>query len=190
METVHKITHGLFLQYQVGTHNYERVDFLMFANQYHPLEQPEEMRERYRTDLRRHIHLMEMMQPLVMGMECRFAENVIEAQVTRGQASELYEQLLKASTIIIEMTGMLLPMYDKALFSDATYAAIVKASENIAAARFLQLTRLEMWRCTFHFASTRWINQTRCGTNLETIIADFDCCFERCLQEMEAEVQN
>ncbi len=42
----------------------------------------------------------------------------------RGQANELYEQLLKASTIIIEMTGVLLPMYDKALFSDATYAAI------------------------------------------------------------------
>ncbi len=91
---------------------------------------------------------MEMMQPLVrskyrkplMGMECHFAENVLEAQVIRGQASELYEQLLKASTIIIETTRVLLPMYDKALFSDAAYASIMKASENITAVRSLQLT--------------------------------------------------
>ncbi len=57
----------------------------------------------------------------------------------RGQANELYEQLLKVSTIIIETTRVLLPMYDKALFSDAAYAAIMKALENIAAMRFLQL---------------------------------------------------
>ncbi len=74
-----------------------------------------------------------------MGMECCFAENAIEAQLIQGQENELYEQLLRASTIIIEMTGVLLPMYDKALFSDAAYAAIMKASENIASPRFLQL---------------------------------------------------
>ncbi len=38
--------HGLFSQYQVGPHSYERVDFLMFENQYHPLDQPKETRER------------------------------------------------------------------------------------------------------------------------------------------------
>ncbi len=147
METVCNIMHGLFLQYQVGPHSYERVDLLMFVNQYHLLEWPEEMRERYHTDLKRHIHLMEMMQPLVrskyrkplMGMECHYADNAIKAQVIRAHANELYEQLLRASTIIIETTGVLLPMYDKALFSDAAYAAIMKASENIAATRFLQL---------------------------------------------------
>ncbi len=41
---------------------------------------------------------------LLMGMACRYTENAIEAQVTRAQANELYEQLLRASTIIIEMT--------------------------------------------------------------------------------------
>ncbi len=124
-----------------------------------------------------------------MGMECCFAENDIETQVIRGQANELYEQLLRASTIIIKTTEVLLPMYDRALFGDAAYAAIMKASENIAAARFLQLTQLEMWCCMFHFASTRWINWTRRGVNLEMIITDFDCRFERHLQEMEAEAQ-
>ncbi len=109
-----------------------------------------------------------------MGMACHYAENAIETQVIRAQSNELYEQLLRALTIIIEMTGVLLPMYDKALFSDATYAAIMKASENVVAMRFLQLKRLEVWRCTFHFGSTRWINWTRRGVNLETIIADFD----------------
>ncbi len=77
-------------------------------------------------------------------MQWRFAENAIEAQAIRGQANELYEQLLKASTVIIEMTGMLLPMFDRALFSDATYAAIVKASENIAAMRF-RMPKLDMY---------------------------------------------
>ncbi len=43
---VHNIMHGLFTQYQVGLHSYKWVDFLMFENQYHPMEQPEEMRER------------------------------------------------------------------------------------------------------------------------------------------------
>ncbi len=57
----------------------------------------------------------------------------------RAQSNELYEQLLRASTIIIETTRVLLPMYNKAFFSDATYTAIMKASENIAAMRFLQL---------------------------------------------------
>ncbi len=165
MEMVCNITHGLFLQYQVRTHSYEQVYFLTFVNQYQLLEQPEEMRDRYRTDLKRSIHLMEMMQPLVrskyrkplIGMECCFAENAIDAQVIRGQANELYKQLLRVSTIIIKTTGVLLPMYDKALFSDVAYAAIMKALENIAAMRFLQLTRLKTWHCTFHFASTRWI---------------------------------
>ncbi len=77
---------------------------------------------------------------LLMGMERCFVENRVESQVIGGQANELYEQVLKALTIIIEMTGVLLPMYDRALFSDATYAAIMKASENIAATRFIQLT--------------------------------------------------
>ncbi len=132
-----------------------------------------------------HLVHLKYMKPL-MGMWCLYAENAVEVQVIRGQSSELYEQLIRASTIILEETGMLLSMYDKALFSDAAYAAIVKASENIAAARFLLIQRLEVWRCTFHFADTRWINRTRCGVNLETIIADFDCNFEHVLQEMEA----
>ncbi len=121
METVCNITHGLFTQYRVGLHSYEWVDFLMFENQSHLMEQPEEMRERYRTDLKRHIRLMEMMQRLVF--------------------------------------------------------------------RFLLLRRLEVWRCMFHFGSTGWINRTRRGVNFEMIIADFDCRFERVLQEMEAEAR-
>ncbi len=70
---------------------------------------------------------MELMQSLVqskykkplMGMEQRFAENAIEAQVIRGQANELYEQLLKVLTVIIKTTGVFLPTFDRALFSDA-----------------------------------------------------------------------
>ncbi len=166
MEMVRNIMHGILLQYQVRTHSYKRVDFLTFESQYHSKEQPEETRARYHTELKRCIHLMELMQPLVrskykkplMGMQRHFVENAVESKVIRGQANELYEQLLKVSTVIIEMTGVLLLMFDRALFSDAAYAAIVKASENIAAARFLQLTRPEMWRCMFHFASTRLIN--------------------------------
>ncbi len=194
MEMVCNITHRLFLQYEVGEHSLERVDFLTFENQYHPMEEPEETQERYRTNLKCRIQLMINMQHLahskymkpLTGMWCHYMENAVEAQVIRGQSSELYEQLIRASTIILEETGMLLLMYDKALFSDAAYAAIMKASENITTARFLQIQQLKVWRCTFYFADTRWINQTRHGVNLEMIIADFDCCSEPVLQQMEA----
>ncbi len=49
-------------------------------------------------------------------------------------------------------------MYDKALFSDATYAAIVQALENIVATNFMQLIQLEIWRCMFNFSAAWWIN--------------------------------
>ncbi len=65
METVRNIMHGVFLQYQVGTHSYERVNFLTFESQYHPKEQPKETRARYHTELEGRVHLMELMQPLV-----------------------------------------------------------------------------------------------------------------------------
>ncbi len=148
METIRNIMHGLFTQYEVGEHSLERVDFLTFEDQYHPMEMPEGMRECFQANLKNRIWLMIQMQHLVhskylkllMGMECRYAENEIEAQVVRGQAAELYEQLIRAVTVILEETGVLLPMYDKALFSDATYAAIVKASQNIAAVKhFMQI---------------------------------------------------
>ncbi len=45
METVHNITHRLFAQYEVGEHSLERVDFLTFEDQYHPMEMLEEMRD-------------------------------------------------------------------------------------------------------------------------------------------------
>ncbi len=167
METVRNIMHRLFTQYKVGEHSLERVDFLTFKSQYHPMEMPEEMWERYRTNLKCRIWLMINMQRLVhlkylkllMGTKCYYMENAAETQVIRGQSSELYEQLLKVSTIILEETGVLLPMYDKALFSDAAYAAIVKALQNITSVRhFTQIQRLEVWCCTFHFSDTRWIN--------------------------------
>ncbi len=47
VEMVRNITHRLFLQYEVGEHSLEWVDFLTFENQYHPMEMPEETRERY-----------------------------------------------------------------------------------------------------------------------------------------------
>ncbi len=107
----------------------------------------------------------------LMGMECCYAENAIEAQVIRGQAVELYEQLIRAATLIMEETGVLLPMYDKALFSDAACCP--------------QIQRLEVWHCTFHFSDIRWLNQTKKAVNLEMLIANFDCRFERVLKDIE-----
>ncbi len=145
-------------------------------------------------NLKNRIWLMIQMQRLVhskylkllMGMRCRYAENEIEAQAIRGQAAKLYEELIRAVTAILEETGVLLPMYDKALFSDAAYTTIMKASQNIAAVRhFMQIQRLEVWRCTFHFSDTRWINRTRRGVNLEMLVTDFDCRFECVLRDIE-----
>ncbi len=121
-----------------------------------------------------------------MGMPCLYAENAIEAQAIRGQSVELYKQLIRAATLIMEGTGVLLPMYDKALFSDATYAAIVRALQNIAAVPlFTQIQRLEVWHCTFHFSDIRWLNRTRKAVNLKMLVADLDCHFERVLRDME-----
>ncbi len=141
VETVCNITHGLFAQYEVGDHSLERVNFLTFEDQHHPSEMPEETCKRFRVNLKGHIQLMIEMQHLIcskylkllMGMPSIYAENAIEAQAIRGQSVELYEQLIRAVTLITEETGVLLPMYDKALFSDAAYTAIVRASQNIAA---------------------------------------------------------
>ncbi len=89
----------------------------------------------------------------LMGMPCIYAENAMEAQMVRGQSIELHDQLVKASTLILEETGVLLPMYHKALFSDSAYAAIMRASWDIAAMpHFLQIQHLEVWRCNFHFS--------------------------------------
>ncbi len=89
----------------------------------------------------------------LMGMPCIYAENATEAAAVRGQSIELYDQLVRASTLILEETGVMLPMYHKALFSDSAYAAIMKASWEIAAVpNFLQIQRLEVWRCGFHFS--------------------------------------
>ncbi len=148
------------------------------------------MREFFRMNLKGRIRLMIEMQRLVhskylkplMGMPCIHAQNATEAQAIRRQSVELYEQL-----IIMEGTGVLLPMYDKALFSDAAYATIVRASQNIATVPlFMQIQHLEVWCCTYHFSDIRWLNRTRKAVNLETLIADFDCHFERVLRDMEA----
>ncbi len=47
------------------------------------------------------------------------------------------------------------------LRSDAAYAALMKASVEVAASNFSQVVKLELWRCFFHFAVTRWIYQAR-----------------------------
>ncbi len=77
VETVHNITHGVFLQYEVRAHSFERVNFLTFKDQYHLKERPEETTDRYHAALKGNIHPMYMMQTLVrlkylkplMGME-------------------------------------------------------------------------------------------------------------------------
>ncbi len=155
---------------------------------------PEEMCNCFQTNLKGHIQLMIQMQRLVclkypkplMGMPCHYTDNVIEAQAIRGQSVELYEQLIRAATLIMEETGVLLPMYDKALFSDAAYAAIVKTLQNTAIEpNFSQIQRLEVWRCTFHFSDIRWLNRMKKAVNLVMLVADFDCRFERVLWDME-----
>ncbi len=46
VETVCNITHGLFVQFEVGDHSFERADFLTYEGQHHLNEMPEQMRER------------------------------------------------------------------------------------------------------------------------------------------------
>ncbi len=69
------------------------------------------------------------------GDEVSLCRERDQSSSDQGQSCELYEQLIRAATVMLKDTGVLLPMYDKALFSDAAYTAIMKASENIAAVR-------------------------------------------------------
>ncbi len=136
VETVRNIMHGLFVQFEVGDHSFERVDFLTFKDQHHLNETPKQTRKHLRSNLKRHILLMLMMQRLLrskygwplMGMQAIYAENATEAASVRGDSIELYDQLINAATLILEETRVLLPMYHKALFSDSAYVTIMKAS--------------------------------------------------------------
>ncbi len=90
----------------------------------------------------------------------------------------------------MEETGVLLPMYHKALFSDSSYAAIMKASTDLAAVLgFSQTKHLEIWCSTHHFSAIRWLNRTRKAIDLRTFIASFDCQFGRMLEQMENDAQ-
>ncbi len=125
-----------------------------------------------------------------MGQPAIYAENATEAAAVRVDSIELYDQLTNAATLIIEETGLLLPMYHKALFSDLAYAAIMKASTDLAAMPgFSQTKRLEVWRSTHHFSAIRWLNRTRKAIDLRMLIADFDCRFRSVLEQMEHDAQ-
>ncbi len=111
-----------------------------------------------------------------MGQPAHYAENVTEAAVISGDAIELFDQLLNAATLILEETGVLLPMYHRALFSDSAYAAVTKAAANLAAEpSYPQTKRLQIWCSVFHFAGIRWSNRTRKAVDLRTLTAGFDC---------------
>ncbi|MCP4602582.1 MAG: hypothetical protein GY847_19050, partial [Proteobacteria bacterium] len=88
---------------------------------------------------------------------------------------ELFDQLFNAATLILEETGVLLPMYHRALFSDSDYAAIAKASVNLAAEpSYPQAKCLQIWCGLYHFAAIRWSNRTRKAVDLRTLTAGFD----------------
>ncbi len=88
VETVHNIMHGLFVQFEVGEHSYERAEFLTFEDQRHPNETPNKMSERFRTNLKGHILIMEKLQHLLrskykkplMGQPAIYAENDVQHQ--------------------------------------------------------------------------------------------------------------
>ncbi len=126
----------------------------------------------------------------LMGMPAIYAENTVEVAAIRGDAIELYDQLINAVTLILEETGVLLPMYHRALFSDSAYAAIIKVSQKIAAVQnFMQMKHLEVWRSSWHFAGIRWLNRTRKAINFTMMVASIDCHLERVLTKMEEDVR-
>ncbi len=126
----------------------------------------------------------------LMGQLAKYAENAIEAAAVRKNSAELYDQLINAATLIMEETRILLPMYHKILFSDTAYAAVVQASIDLAAVpSFSQTQRVEVWRSTHHFSAIRWLNRVKTAVDLRTLIAGWDCRFERVLGQMERDAQ-
>ncbi len=184
METVCNITHGLIAQFEVGDHSYERADFLTFEEQRHLNEMPLATCEHYRANLKARIMIMRHLQRLLhskyakplMGQLAMYAENAIDSSAVRANSVELYDQLVNAATLLMEETGILLPMYHKILFNDVAYAAIVQASTDLAAVPgFSQTKRVEVWRSTHHFSAIQWLNRVKKAVDLKTLIAGFDC---------------
>ncbi len=126
----------------------------------------------------------------LMGQPAIYAENAMEATAVRADSIELYDQLLNAATLILEETGVMLPMYHRALFSDSAYAAIMKASVHLTAEpNFSQTKRLEVWCSMHHFSAIQWMNQTKKAIDLRTLVASFDPRFGRVLEQIETEAQ-
>ncbi len=75
METVRNIRHGIFLQYEVGAHSFECVNFLTFEDQYHLKERPKETRDQYHAALKGHVCLMHLMQVLVQSKYLKLRTN-------------------------------------------------------------------------------------------------------------------
>ncbi len=126
----------------------------------------------------------------LMGQPAIYAENATDTAAVRGDSIELYDQITQAATLILEETGVLLPMYHKVLFSDSAYDAIMKASKDLAAElNFSQMRCLEVWHSTHHFSAIRWMNRTKKAIDIRTLIAGFDPRFRRTLDQMETEAE-
>ncbi len=58
VEAVRNVMHGLVVQYDVGEHSLERVDFLTFEDRQHPAETAEQSTLRHRNNLKERIRVM------------------------------------------------------------------------------------------------------------------------------------
>ncbi len=92
VETVRNITHGLFVQFEVGDHSDERAGFLTFEDQQHPMETPSQTSECCRSSLKERIVLMKHMQPLVRTKYEKplMVQPAMYAERCSGDQSRLY----------------------------------------------------------------------------------------------------
>ncbi len=121
----------------------------------------------------------------LLGNAQHYAEGHPYSALVHHDADELYFQLLCMHALIIRQTGMLLPMYAKAAFSDATYALMMEAARRLAGIpNYSQLAKLESWRVFRNFGSDHWKKR---GTSVQIgrLIVNFDFNFECELEEME-----
>ncbi len=87
--------------------------------------------------------------------------------------------------LITHQTGMLLPMYAKAAFSDAAYAPIIDVSRRLAGiADFSQLSKLESWHCFWNFSSD-CLKKRGASLQIGGLIVNYDHNFKHELEEME-----
>ncbi len=185
--------HGIFLQYELGEHNWEQITQMKFTKQRHLGETEAETVNQYQSYQMMRVEDAPKLQNLewgkykspLLGSSQQYAEGHPWSKQVRNNADDLCFKLHCTHALIICQTGILLPQYAKTAFCDAAYTPVVEALRRLRVIPDAsQVLKLESRHCFWNLSSDRWKKQASV-IQISGLITHFDFTFDHDLEEPE-----